>query len=173
MALGGSSGLFQGSASRHILGFCVVSLVIWTVVFVLASPLKETLSQPATPGREFADFIEGAFLVMFGAYVIGGFGASTRMHIEGVWASENPGKDVFSRMTLGCVFGLLSYFALSEGLLQLLVSKDAIPDGKELKPTYVSILLFAMLSGMFANELFRSLKRRVPRDDNTDTPPSG
>ncbi|MCH2163108.1 MAG: hypothetical protein MK098_00415 [Marinovum sp.] len=168
------SGIFKGSALGHLIGFVITNLMIWVTVWLLASHYQDVLSQPNTPGREFATFIEGSFLVLLGSYILGGFGAATRMHAEGIWAMRKGGPDpsvvAFSRMTLGCVFGLLTYLALSEGLLDLFVSQTNLPDGVTLEPTYVSILLFSMLAGMFASEVFRGLKARLPKDQPPQPP---
>jgi hypothetical protein len=141
----------------HLGRFITATLVFWGFAFTIAFHATDMVSVPGSPGAEFLAYLAGEFSVLFACYFLGAIGGSTAMHFDGGWrvlSDPDPGRiPAFSRLAIGAVAGMLSYLALTSGLLSIFVQ---LPNSETPEPSFVFAMFMAILSGFYAPRVFEA-----------------
>lgn len=157
---------------QQLVSFSGATFLFWVFVYLVVFRVKSYVTVENTRGAEFADFLAGHFLLLFAAYFLGALGGSVAMHQDGSWAqaaSDTTGMSIFGRLIVSGVTGMLSYLALVSGALRIFLQAD---NATEVKPTFVSIMLFALLFGMFATQVIENAGAQFGDPQETATPPA-
>jgi hypothetical protein len=172
------------SSVTHLGRFIAATLVFWGFAFYIAFHAMDAVSVPGSPGAEFLAYLAGEFSILFACYFLGALGGSTAMHFDGGWRQLDdppPGQmPVFGRLAIGAVAGMLSYLALTSGLLSIFVQ---LPNSEKPEPSFVFAMFAAILFGFYAPRVFEAAgsmfggaaRRSADATDDdqaTPTPPS-
>ena len=157
---------------QQLVSFSGATFLFWIFVYLVVFQFKSHVTVEKTRGAEFADFLAGNFLLLFATYFLGALGGSVAMHQDGSWAraaSDSTGMSIFGRLVVSGVTGMLSYLALVSGALRIFVQAD---NETEVKPTFVSIMLFALLFGIFATQVIENAGAQFTGQQETAKPPA-